>query len=128
MRMAACRAPLHPPVGLRQFAARPTDRVDPIPISEQTKPKRKAARPARRAKAAVPVAGFVPLSTERLTLRPLQATDAEALHRLVNDWEVTRTLAELPYPYPRELADDWIASTLRQIADGLGLSSGHHRA
>jgi 8-oxo-dGTP diphosphatase len=66
----------------------------------------------------VPIAGFVPLSTERLTLRPLQPTDAEALHRLVNDWEVTRTLAQLPYPYPRELADDWIASTLQQIAAG----------
>jgi 8-oxo-dGTP diphosphatase len=59
---------------------------------------------------------FVPLATERLTLRPLQAGDAEALHRLINDWEVTRTLAELPYPYPRELADEWIGSTIDRIA------------
>lgn len=42
------------------------------------------------------------------------------MHRLVNDWEVTRTLAELPYPYPRELADDWIGTTIEQLADGTG--------
>jgi 8-oxo-dGTP diphosphatase len=40
------------------------------------------------------------------------------MHRLVNDWEVTRTLAELPYPYPRDLADEWIASAAAQLADG----------
>jgi 8-oxo-dGTP diphosphatase len=50
----------------------------------------------------------------------LHARDAEALHRLVNDWEVTRTLAEIPYPYRRELADEWIASTSVQLADGTG--------
>ena len=69
-------------------------------------------------------AGFEPLATERLTLRPLQPGDAAGMHRLVNDWEVTRTLAELPYPYPRELADEWIAVTRRQIEDG----SAYHLA
>lgn len=64
--------------------------------------------------------GFAPLKTERLTLRPLRAKDAEAMHRLVNDWEVTRTLAELPYPYPRDLADEWITSTAEQLAGGTG--------
>ena len=63
-------------------------------------------------------ASFQPLKTERLTLRPLRPKDAEALHRLVNDWEVTRTLAEIPYPYPRSLADEWIASTVAQLTDG----------
>lgn len=82
--------------------------------------KRKAPRSGRRPRKAAggQPGGFTPLITERLTLRPLQPDDAAALHRLVNDWEVTRTLAELPYPYPRELADDWIASTIRRIADG----------
>ncbi|MFP2874020.1 8-oxo-dGTP diphosphatase MutT [Acetobacter tropicalis] len=47
-------------------------------------------------------------------LRPLLPDDATALHRLVNDWEVVRMLSRLPFPYPRELADDWIASTLDQ--------------
>ena len=61
---------------------------------------------------------FVPLVTERLKLRPLQADDAAALHRLVNDWEVAKTLARVPFPYPHDLADEWIASTLAQIAAG----------
>ena len=69
-------------------------------------------------------ASFEPLKTERLTLRPLRPNDAEALHRLVNDWEVTRTLAEVRYPIRRSLADDWIASTAQQLADG----SAYHLA
>jgi 8-oxo-dGTP diphosphatase len=44
--------------------------------------------------------------------------DAEAMHRLVNDWEVTRNLATVPFPYPRELADEWILSTRHQLAEG----------
>jgi 8-oxo-dGTP diphosphatase len=61
---------------------------------------------------------FTPLKTERLTLRPLRAEDAPALHRLVNDWEVAKTLARVPFPYPRPLADEWIASTWAQLAAG----------
>ncbi|WP_240046518.1 bifunctional GNAT family N-acetyltransferase/(deoxy)nucleoside triphosphate pyrophosphohydrolase [Paracraurococcus ruber] len=59
---------------------------------------------------------FAPLRTERLVLRPLRTADAPALHRLVNDWEVAKTLARVPFPYPRDLADTWIASTWAQIA------------
>ena len=61
---------------------------------------------------------FAPLATERLLLRPLEPGDAEALHRLINDWSVTRMLAAVPFPYGRELADEWIASTRTQIAAG----------
>jgi 8-oxo-dGTP diphosphatase len=61
---------------------------------------------------------FVPLVTERLKLRPLQADDAAGLHRLVNDWEVAKTLARVPFPYPRDLADEWIACTRAQISAG----------
>jgi 8-oxo-dGTP diphosphatase len=74
-------------------------------------------RRRKRAPRKVPP-GFAPLTTERLTLRPLLPTDAEALHRLVNDWEVSRTLSNVPFPYPRELADDWIASTARELEAG----------
>ena len=48
----------------------------------------------------------------------LREEDAAALHRLVNDWEVAKTLARVPFPYPRELADEWIVSTWAQIAAG----------
>ncbi len=61
---------------------------------------------------------FGPLRTERLVLRPLRLADAAALHRLVNDWEVAKTLARVPFPYPRALADEWIASTWARIAAG----------
>lgn len=67
------------------------------------------------------LAPFAPLTTERLLLRPLRPADAPALHRLVNDWAVVRNLSRLPFPYPRDLADDWIASTARQRDAGTGL-------
>ncbi|MBV9783316.1 MAG: GNAT family N-acetyltransferase [Acidisphaera sp.] len=65
-----------------------------------------------------PAPEFVPLTTERLALRPLCPADAGELHRLINDWEVSRTLAEVPFPYPRDLADEWIVSSRAQLAAG----------
>lgn len=61
---------------------------------------------------------FPPLATERLILRPLMQEDAEAMHRLVNDWEVTRNLSVVPFPYPRDLADEYIESTRQSLAQG----------
>jgi 8-oxo-dGTP diphosphatase len=72
--------------------------------------------------------GFAPIATERLVLRALHPDDAEGLHRLVNDWEVTRNLAVVPFPYPRPLADKWIAATGRELAAGTAYSlaiTGH---
>ena len=62
--------------------------------------------------------GFQPLTTERLSLRPYRAEDAPALHRLINDWEVCRTLTVVPFPYPRALADEWIAATIAALVAG----------
>lgn len=61
---------------------------------------------------------FPPLTTERLLLRALSSADAEDLHRLVNDWEVVRMLPRLPFPYPRDLADEFIAATRRRLEEG----------
>ena len=61
---------------------------------------------------------FAPLVTVRLTLRPYRAEDAAELHRLINDWEVCRALAAVPFPYDRALADDWIASSVKSLAAG----------
>ena len=89
------------------------------PVRSPAAPARHAAARPRRTQpptqlhALAPEEAFAPLITERLILRPLLPHDAESLHRLVNDWEVTRTLAVVPFPYPRPLADDWIASTPR---------------
>ena len=38
--------------------------------------------------------------------------------------DVTRNLARVPFPYPRELADEWIQSTRRSLAEG----SAYHLA
>ena len=61
---------------------------------------------------------FAPIRTVRLTLRPLAPEDAAPLHRLVNDWEVAKTLARVPFPYGRARADEWILSTWEQIVAG----------
>lgn len=60
------------------------------------------------------------LASERLTLRPLRPGDAADLHRLINDWEVAKNLARVPFPYPRDLADDWIAQSRAAMEAGSG--------
>lgn len=70
------------------------------------------------------LAAFPPLTTERLTLRAYHPDDAADLHRLINDWEVCRNLAAVPYPYPSTLADEWIGKSLASLADG----SAYHLA
>jgi len=63
---------------------------------------------------------FATLATNRLTLRRLDPADAGDMHRLINDWEVCRTLAHVPFPYSRESADNWIMDTAAQLANGTG--------
>ena len=50
------------------------------------------------------------LHTTRLTLRPLGPGDAPEFHRLINDWDICRKLPDAPFPYPADLAADWIAA------------------
>ncbi|HUB11097.1 MAG TPA: bifunctional GNAT family N-acetyltransferase/(deoxy)nucleoside triphosphate pyrophosphohydrolase [Acetobacteraceae bacterium] len=93
------------------------------PPARPPAPRRRAAKPAAPPPQLHPLApeeAFAPLITERLILRPLLPHDAEPMFRLIDDWEVTRNLAIVPFPYPRPLADDWIASTARELADGTG--------
>lgn len=52
---------------------------------------------------AVPV-----LKTARLTLRPFKVEDAPRMHELMNDFEVSRMLSPVPYPYTRALAEAWV--------------------
>ena len=92
-------------------------RRDNAPMTTTEAPAPPRARRKRKSPA-LKSAEFAPIATERLTLRPLRPEDAESLHRLVNDWAVSRTLAAVPFPYPRELADEWIASTRSELATG----------
>ena len=54
------------------------------------------------------------LDTERLILRPLRKSDAEAIARQINDWEVVKNLALVQYPYDLAMAHDYIERTLKQ--------------
>lgn len=72
------------------------------------------------AESASPAIIFPPLETGRLLLRAFRPTDAEALHNLINDWRVCRTLADVRYPYDREAADAWIEETSAQLQAGTG--------
>jgi 8-oxo-dGTP diphosphatase len=58
---------------------------------------------------------FAPLETERLRLRRLTLADADAIARLVGDWDIIKNLSDAPYPYPPGLAQRWIVSTKRGI-------------
>ncbi len=58
------------------------------------------------------------LATHNFVLRPPVPQDAEAIHRLVNDWGVVRMLPRLPFPYPRKLTDEWIDAASGQAASG----------
>ena len=48
------------------------------------------------------------IQTERLTLRHPVEADAPALVTQLNDYEVAKWLSQVPYPYTRTDADEWI--------------------
>src|SRR6185369_835708 len=50
------------------------------------------------------------LESERLILRRLAPDDADAITALVNDWDVVRYTAMIPFPYQREMAVGFIQS------------------
>lgn len=51
------------------------------------------------------------LHTERLILRPVALNDARALHKIMNDPEVTHNLLT-PHPFSEDKVAEWIASRL----------------
>ena len=56
------------------------------------------------------------LKTERLLLRPLELPDAPLIEQLAGDPLVAVTTLNIPHPYPRGLAVDWIRQ-LKQYRD-----------
>jgi len=48
------------------------------------------------------------LETERITLRPFGFDDAGRVRLLLGDYEVSKTLARVPYPYTAEQVDQWL--------------------
>ena len=59
------------------------------------------------------------LLTDRLTLRPLALSDAPAIQRHFNNWNIIRNLATVvPWPYPDDGAETFIKRQLSRIAAG----------
>jgi 8-oxo-dGTP diphosphatase len=58
-----------------------------------------------------------PIETKRLILRRYEESDAAALVRLVNDWDVSRWLPHVPHPYAEPDARDFIASAQALLDD-----------
>lgn len=48
------------------------------------------------------------LKTARLQLRPFQLADAERVETRLGDYEVSKTLARVPYPYTSEQVSAWL--------------------
>ena len=61
------------------------------------------------------------LHTERLLLRPFQASDADTVHRLAGVKEVAAGTL-LPHPFDVEAAAQWIAQQLEHFAAGNALT------
>ena len=62
------------------------------------------------------------LSTERLVLRPFVPEDSAAVSAQIDNWNVARWLAVVPYPYPRSAARTWIAKQDALAAAGDGFA------
>src|SRR5690606_39636944 len=54
------------------------------------------------------------IETERLVLRRPRLRDAPRIATLLNNFEVTKNLARVPYPYTINMAVDWL---IRQTKD-----------
>jgi len=58
------------------------------------------------------------LESERLLLRPLEIADAEVLFQLVNNRAIAANTRSIPWPYPREMAVNWIEDANRDWQAG----------
>ncbi len=58
------------------------------------------------------------LETIRLRLRPFTMADAPEVARMVSDRRVSEMTLNIPYPYPADLAVQWIGSHAAGVADG----------
>ncbi|MBR1223650.1 MULTISPECIES: GNAT family N-acetyltransferase [unclassified Bradyrhizobium] len=60
-----------------------------------------------------------PIRTSRLILRPLALSDAPAIQRHFNNWNIIRNLASVvPWPYPDDGAESFIRIQLEKITAG----------
>ena len=65
--------------------------------------------------------GPLPIETGRLLLRRFEESDAHRTYLLINDPEIAANTRTIPYPYPEELALEWIRKHRKQWLDGKGV-------
>jgi len=58
------------------------------------------------------------LETKRLLLRPLELSDADLMLPLVNDYDVAANTLNIPFPYPDDMAAEFIARAQSYWQDG----------
>lgn len=58
------------------------------------------------------------LTTERLTLRRLELTDAPVIQRLAGAREVAATTLNIPHPYPAGVAEEFIERAQQDMDEG----------
>jgi RimJ/RimL family protein N-acetyltransferase len=58
------------------------------------------------------------LSTDRLILRPLEQADAAEIVRLVNDFDVARYTATIPFPYDMQMAREFVEAPETAVEAG----------
>jgi RimJ/RimL family protein N-acetyltransferase len=61
------------------------------------------------------------LKTKRLILRPHTLDDAQAVHRLLQERDIADTAYNLPYPYLKGMAEEWIGSRQESFDKGEGV-------
>jgi len=61
------------------------------------------------------------IRTERLTLRPFRIDDVDWIVPLANDFEISKWVAQLPYPYGRGDGFDFIRASAEKLASGTGI-------
>ena len=62
------------------------------------------------------------IETERLILRPLTERDLDDLVAAINDFQIVRNTARIPFPYGRQDAEDYLALTRKAGPNDLHLS------
>ncbi len=66
------------------------------------------------------------LRTERLTLRPIALSDVSAITAHLSNWNVSRRLSRVPYPYVLADCEAWIPTAIEHNRSGVALIYGIH--
>jgi RimJ/RimL family protein N-acetyltransferase len=61
----------------------------------------------------------IKLETQRLLLRPLKEEDEENIYQYVKDYDIARWTINIPHPYPREGAIEFIKQARGLMEEGL---------